>query len=291
MYTINKNYFGSIINDDIKKYVNYVLNHPDYFSSDDLKFIRYYIIEHEPNFRYDYPIVPYSLNADKIMIISDTHIGHKTGNIDYLNWAYQEAQFYKINKVFIAGDVFEGIIEKTLQEVNIDEIKKYYGNNYYFYLQEMAKKFPNINGIETKILLGNHDISMIFENMISTIDLMKLYESIPNSELLGIGKVYINWNAITNNTNCRFILNHDISTIHFSNHNYDKENITISGHHHYYAYNENEIYLPTLSTNRSFNPGLIIMELNNNSLITKQVHKINVLNITANDIPKTLILK
>ena len=28
MYTINKNYFGSIINDDIKKYVKYVLNHP-----------------------------------------------------------------------------------------------------------------------------------------------------------------------------------------------------------------------------------------------------------------------
>ena len=263
---INKDYFGNTINQDIINNIYYIMDNYNQFSKDDLEFIRYYIIEHEDILRYNYPIVPYDIYEDKIMLLSDTHLGHKDDNMQYIYWAYETAQIENIHKVFISGDLFEGIITSTIKDIKIDEIKKNYDSNYYLYLQSLARSLPNIKDIETKILLGNHDLSMIYEKLITHKDLIDIYNKIPNSELLGIGKVYINWTSINNNYNCKFILNHHTNII-FNKHNYDKELITISGHHHYYKELDNEIYLPSLSNNRTKNPGLVIMELKDNNLI------------------------
>ena len=107
---------------------------------------------------------------------------------------------------------------------------------------------------------------MLYYPTVTPKDIINIYDNIPNSELLGIGKVYINWNNINNSTNCKFILNHD-TNLKFINHNYDKEHIIISGHHHKYEDRGNEVYLPSLSNNRSNYPGIVIMKLENNKLI------------------------
>ena len=286
---INKSYFGNIITQDIINNIYYIIDNYNQFSKEDLDFIRYYIIEHEDILRYKYPIVPYDLTEDKIMILSDTHLGHKDDNMQYIFWAYEAAQDENIHKVLIAGDLFEGIIKSTINDIKIDEIKKNYNSNYYLYLLSLARSFPNINNIETKILLGNHDLSMIYEKLITHKDLINIYNQIPNSELIGIGKAYINWTSLDNKKNCRFILNYDTNII-FNKHNYNKELITISGHHHDYKEFDNEIYLPSLSNNRAKFPGLVTMELKNNNLIINPIQILPGSNIKINNKQKTLYL-
>lgn len=269
--------------------INKILNDYTNYSEEELKLLRYYIIEHESELRLNYPIVPYDIYEDKIMIIADTHLCHKDDNMDYIYWAYNMAKEENISKVFIAGDIFEGIITATVEDIKINEIKKNYNSNYYNYVLSLARSMPNIDGIDTKILLGNHDLSMLYYPDVTPKDVMDIYDNIPNSELLGIGKVYINWNSISTKSNCRFILNHD-TNLKFIDHNYIKEKLIISGHHHYYKYDEKEIYLSSLSNNRTFEPGLIIMELNNNILTIKPIKKIPLLNVTAHERQKTLQL-
>lgn len=267
---IKKEFFSDIINKEIISSIEYVINNSNLFCEEDLRFIRNYIIEHEPELRYNYPIVPYNLCEDKIMVIADTHLGNINDNIECINWAYEEALKKQVRKVLIAGDVFEGILPCRLDTIKLNEIKgKYANNNYYLFLLDLAKKIPNIDGIETKILLGNHDLSLIYGNMISTKDFTYIYNLIPNSELLGIGKVYINWTGLSNKVNCKFILNHE-ANLTFANHNFGKEDFIISGHHHYYKIYNNEVYVPTLSNDRTDRPGFLIFTLSKKGLIVNE---------------------
>lgn len=92
------------------------------------------------------------LEADSIGVISDTHIGSKFQNFEYIKRAYDVFDKHGIHEVFHLGDLFEGY------RAQLREARKPY--TYYLkQLEEFRKYYPK--GFTTYGILGNHDQSYL----------------------------------------------------------------------------------------------------------------------------------
>jgi len=222
----------------------YLLSKEKDISSDTLKKIRNIFYE-EFSFL--------NLQDSKILIISDTHVGSKNQNFEYIKQAEYTAQKENINSVFHLGDIGDGQVDKTLFQTTRKEVN-YLLENYNFFLN-----YPQY------LLGGNHDEKYQRENY----DILKLLQEInPNIIPIGYRQAYF---RIFNKV---IALEHE-SKQHKKHHHLVNPNFIITGHSHKSRFKEKEVYVPSLSDvvpNQNVEgnePGFMILET------SKEKKKIN----------------
>ena len=166
-----------------------------------------------------------NLQADKILLISDTHIGSKYENLMYLEQAKEIAKKRKINKLFHGGDIGDGFIES-------EPIYK----GYYDQIEYLLAAYSFFEDMEQYIMGGNHDRRYKDNDL----DLLKLLPEVyPNINPIGYYQTYFK------------VYNKLISFEHNSkirkNNKLIKPEFIIAGHSHKGVFKQNEVKLPTLS--------------------------------------------
>lgn len=218
-----------MINVEELKEANILLQkmHRNELSLTEYQQLQYLIIHNEEFLRGCYPIMHTSVSGDKIMYISDTHIGGEDEDEISLQVAYDTALRQNIKTVVHAGDLIEACANNQYdksKDVIEEEISKA--------LSYMPKE------ITTKLLMGNHDYSAIRTYP----DIVSLFFSNPKLEILGMQKVLLNWDNIAT-----IRVNHKINQLQY-NREEDKGMIQLFGHYHTYQFNklERSIFLPPI---------------------------------------------
>lgn len=122
-----------------------------------------HVVYNKSNFVSAQDIANYSLNNINIEnpnevlfgIVSDTHFGSKSCEVEKLNYFYDYCKNKNIKTVFHAGDLVDGIKVYKGQEYE----QTYYG--FQSQCESVIKNYPKIEGIKTYAILGNHDYSFI----------------------------------------------------------------------------------------------------------------------------------
>jgi len=89
----------------------------------------------------------------KIGIISDTHICSKFWQPTYLKMAYEHMKSMGISKVYHCGDITDGFYKDRMEES--------YAFGADAQTDEVVKRYPNIEGVTTYFITGNHDYTHI----------------------------------------------------------------------------------------------------------------------------------
>ena len=118
----------------------------------------------------------FELNKNKILIISDTHIGSKKDNLKYIDLAYETGLKNNVGACLHLGDIIQGEYDKTNKSID-------------YQLDILENKYPNISEFNTYLLLGNHDYN-VFE---AIKEYKEILESRKDIITLGYKKVYFNW--------------------------------------------------------------------------------------------------
>ena len=207
------------------------------------------------------PII--KVDDDKVILISDTHLGSLNENYHYIDLVYNFAIENNINVILHAGDFMQGTVKPVLSSCQIIENQiNYVINNY-----------PMDKSIKNYVLIGNHDYFVFrkSDNIISH------FSERNDIEFLGYKKVYINWH------------NYLISLSHYlSKYKIDVPRIEtllkFAGHRHELYFDGSTIHLPTLSddikyygNNYNNYPGFIYAKINDE--ITS-VYNLNIINNT-----------
>lgn len=88
-------------------------------------------------------------------VVSDTHFGSKSCEMEKLNYFYDYCKSKNIKTILHAGDLVDGIKVYKGQEYE----QTYYG--FQSQCDSVIKNYPKIEGIKTYAILGNHDYSFI----------------------------------------------------------------------------------------------------------------------------------
>lgn len=198
----------------------------------------------------------YKVDSDKVMIISDTHLGGIYGNYDLVYWVYDFALKNGIKYILHAGDIIEGYVNRSIESpIAYEQVK------------ELQEKYPKTDEIKTYCILGNHDYMNKVSNKKKEIYAPHLVKEIANNinglEYAGVLKTYIN-----------FYDEHRIMLYHSNQYGLRYPNLehdlVLKGHGHTYYIDEknNTVHLPSLckdTYNRSINSGFIILSLLDNS--------------------------
>lgn len=202
------------------------------------------------------------INEEQIILISDTHLGSKYSNLEYLHQVYEYAVSHNIKTIIHLGDLFQSTI-KNVEPQFIEPDKQ---------LSIAISFFNMYPDITTYLLFGNHDLHLLKKDEAFNQELLKL----SNIKILGFKKSYITWK------NTIISLHHPISKYNLSI-PYLKEKILLFGHRHQLYIKDNKIFLPTLSDDlKTYNgdkgkPGFLIfsftskeIKIENFELFTKQ---------------------
>ena len=92
-----------------------------------------------------------TIKENKILIISDTHIGSEYENISYLDMVYEFAIKNNITKIIHGGDLLQSTMKHVKQEY-IDPEKQF---------KHFMSVYPNDRNITNYVTLGNHDLSIL----------------------------------------------------------------------------------------------------------------------------------
>lgn len=200
------------------------------------------------------------INEHKCLVISDTHIGRLSSdeNIHTYNMAmnsncilknevglynaYNYAIKNNIRNIIHAGDLIEGNCDMYSYKLHPDL--------QFIYTKE---KYPNINGINTYFIYGNHDFNIIYYHGRKDEE----FKMNDNLKLIGLNYSYISFNnnliKVSHECNAsRFYRNIDLP--------YDFE---IAGHSHIFTLDEEFRFIkaPTLSSVYSDSTGKGFLEL------------------------------
>lgn len=189
-----------------------------------------------------------NLEIEKVIFISDTHIGSKDENIEYLNQVKYFIENNNINYLFHGGDIGDGMVN----------YHKYF-NTYNKQIEHLLDIYFNKFEIKQYILGGNHD----YKYKRKDVDILKLLSDNVLIENIGYYNAYFK------------IFDKVISFEHNSKKTNDLINIDfrILGHSHIGKFRENLVMLPAScdensTNNLMFKPGFIVLEsINENSLI------------------------
>lgn len=196
-------------------------------SVSDYQKLQYLLMKNESFFRNGYPMMKTNITGDKIMYISDTHIGGQDEMPHSLVAAYDIALRKNIKTVIHAGDLIE-VCANNQFDKGFDIVQEE--------LHQALQYMPD--EITTKLLLGNHDYSAIrtFPSIIPQ------FFSHAKLEILGMQRVLLNWDNIA-----MIRLNHPIKQLRHED-NEECGVIQISGHYHTYSVDETtkEILLPPI---------------------------------------------
>ena len=203
----------------------------------------------------DIPIIkfPENENIIKVMLVSDTHLGHINDSIECIDSMYNYCAKEGIHIILHAGDFFEGIFDsrKKLCKFTNAEDQISYG----------LKKYPYDKNILNFILLGNHDATFMTE---AGIDIKNvILDRRPDLIPIGYGYSYIVLK------NYMILIRHQKQNIKIKN-PIQNNIIYLYGHSHSYSANHGDntvsIHIPSLSFTTTSNiinplPSMIEMTL------------------------------
>ena len=184
-----------------------------------------------------------NIEDDKVLFVSDQHIGSKGENLFYQELAEDFRKSNNINIVLNGGDIGDGML---------DYDKKY--STVPLQIEHILESVPKLGG-EKYILAGNHDKRYLKKG----IDILQLLEE--DSNIHGVGyyqsyfKIYDKLISFTHNSR-------------FPNDKLLTKDFTISGHSHLFVGEKKKIKLPTLSDNNPNNinfitsPGFVLLRTN-----------------------------
>ena len=136
-----------------------------------------------PSF-YLYPLVPgITITDQKILIMSDTHIGSKFENMDYSKEAKKFAIDNNIHTILHTGDVIQSTCDNVLMKYQ----------NQTAQLEHLVMDFPYDPSIRYIMLFGNHDFNTFSKDE----QYMNIFSSRKDFHLLGVKYGYINWLGTT----------------------------------------------------------------------------------------------
>lgn len=121
-----------------------------------------------------------NFEGEKIIVISDTHLGSELDDIEYLSLVYDYAKYNNITIIIHGGDLFQSNrrpVKKLYREP--DKQIEYVVNNY-----------PKNKSINNYILFGNHDYHLLSKND----NYLKILESRGDITSLGFKRAYFTWN-------------------------------------------------------------------------------------------------
>ena len=206
---------------------------------------------------YDY-LCQLNINDNKILFISDTHIGSVYENMNYIYDVFDFAVLNGIHIILHGGDIIESNINHR-EGCNVIKQANYFINRY-----------PFDSNIDTYAIFGNHDYSAINRNE-KVRDILCSRDDI---NVLGFKKAYLKWcgNVISLQHEIeRFKLNLPISA----------EYISFKGHSHFYHVGEKKnrkserIYIPAMCTdpicyttnNITIKPGFLTAEIDGDNIV------------------------
>ena len=206
--------------------------------------VLYYITKVERNSQIINEMVAcQSFDDQKLIAIADTHIGSSLENFEYIHNTYNYARKNKVKKILHLGD----LIQSTYKPVS----GKY--TNQERQIEHLIYDYPKLGGIETYILLGNHDYNTFSKNP----ELLELVQERKDFHILGFYKVYIDWQGNL------VALSHRTPKykIHIPN---APRLLDLKGHSHKLTVQRNEIHAPSLSDDMKGDgkPGFLLMEHN-----------------------------
>lgn len=187
-------------------------------------------------------IIP-TIQDEKIIVISDTHIGSIYENFDYLNQVYEYAIKHNIKTILHTGD----LIQSTARNVS----KKY--RNEYNQICHVVEDYPQDTSIINYFSLGNHDYHTLKKDPIY----LETLQTRKDFQILGFKRNYIDWQGNT------------VGLIHETR----KYRIEIPklktlydffGHSHkFHNHKGHRILVPTLSDDLKFDslPGFLVVSL------------------------------
>ena len=175
-----------------------------------------------------------NINQDRCVVIADNHMGRldsKEYECDYktkkyinergLDAAYNYALKNNISNVINLGDIIEGNAFEDQRRLTLK------GENLH-QLEYFNRVYPNINGIKTFLLFGNHECDSICHDNLNP----KFYKKIPSIELIGINYTYINFCGY------RLKLSHENKETERYRNVHLKHELTLAGHSHNHGLHE-----------------------------------------------------
>lgn len=191
------------------------------------------------------------IDTEKILIISDTHIGSELENLDYIKDAYEFARLNGITHVFHGGDLLHSDLEGVRSDMRKPTKQ----------IEYALANYPEIDNITTHILLGNHDFNL-FVRTYTDDKLLNMLKERKDFDILGFKKAYLKWYKT-------------LVSIRHSMPKYDinardiKSNFSFQGHKHMFKQNHPvapDFSLPALSddydtsTYSKNEPGFVVLE-------------------------------
>ncbi len=116
---------------------------------------------------------------DQLLFISDTHIGSRKENFEYINEAYKLAAGKGINVAVHAGDLIQSTYD-PVQPKYVDEFKQ---------IEHVIEDYPMLPGFITLILFGNHDIHTFGKDP----EYLKLLQTRKDLIVMGCKRAYLTW--------------------------------------------------------------------------------------------------
>lgn len=171
-------------------------------------------------------LIGYTIPHEKVIFISDTHLGSSFENLHYLNYVYRFAENHKVKHVVHCGDIIHG---------NKSPLKSMYKRPL-AQLEHVIKDYPSCEGTMTHILFGNHDYDAFKDDD----SYYKIIKSRPDFNPLGFRRAYLKWGKML------ISLKHHIEDYHLAIPDICTD-LNICGHGHICYYEKNNLHLPTCS--------------------------------------------
>lgn len=208
----------------------------DKITPEEYQYLQFLLMKYEflISKRHRYPLCKTKITGDKILFISDSHVGSKNESPYLFNVAYNAALAQNITTAVHAGDMIEATAKEWDKPIDkiIEEIRRAYS-----YIPDM-RGLPN--EIITYFLLGNHEINAVHGHG----EIIPAFFENPKVRILGLYKVLLDWDGAT------FQLNHFTPQLYMRIDNEDPKGLMeIDGHHHRFYFDEENrrLDLPALS--------------------------------------------
>ena len=168
----------------------------------------------------------FDISDNHFIIISDTHIGSTKFDTYMLSYAYKYAKQNGIKHVIHAGDLIQSTMRPTVNSLREETKQLFY----------TVENYPDINGITTHILFGNHD----FHTLMKEDEYVKVLATRKDFDLLGFKRAYFTWN--------KYLLSvrHDVDKYNIEIPNVDSEMMFCGHRHEYYVHGQDKLMLPCL---------------------------------------------
>ena len=166
------------------------------------------------------------ITDDRFIVIADTHIGSTRTDMQMIEYVYEYARTYGIKHILHAGDLIQSTMRPTNPKLR-DEYKQ---------VMYLVDRYPEVNGITTHILFGNHDFHTLYKDD----NYLKVISSRKDFDILGFKRAYFTWN--------KYLLNirHEIDKYKVDIPNVDTQAMLCGHRHEFFIHGHDKIMLPCL---------------------------------------------